>query len=276
MLRIQKVLNVVYDKVTKDDWDNALIIGGDEGIGKSTIGLHIMEWWYKRLKEDGHIKQLDPKKLINFIALGMDQFLKGFREMRQFHLMLYDEAGELSSLRMMNKFNYAVTKTYEVVRGENLFSIIVVPDVFYINPFFSSRRARGYIHVYKRGRLAYWNKNKLRDMIELNKTYKKKTPFRVPPLFYDTFPKYDGIMSELYHKKKKGKMDQIRKELYDKLIVEEGEKYNFLKYIYNGTKLQGQKITIKALAEIFEISEKGIYNKKYEYEELQKKEMGNP
>lgn len=272
MRRILKVLDVVYNKVTKQDWDNVLIIGGDEGIGKSTLALHIFEYWYRKLEKDGHVRKLDPEHLIQFIALSMDQFLKGFRDLDQFYLELYDEAGELSSLRMMNKFNYAVSKTYEVVRGENLFSIIVVPDVFYLNPFFSARRARGYIHVYKRGRCAYWGKKKLRETVELNKTFRQKTPFRVAPLFYDTFPMYKGIMLEHYKEKKKAKMEQIRSELYDKLVIEESEKHDFLKYIYNATKLTGQKLTMADIGKIFEVSERTIYNKRDEFRELQKKE----
>lgn len=272
MLRVKKVIDVVYRKVTKEDWDNVLIIGGDEGIGKSTLALEIFDEWYNRLIQDGLMNKHDPDKLIEFIALSMPQFLKAFKELKRFQMVLYDEAGELSSLRMMNKFNYAVSKTYEVVRGENLFSIIVVPDVFYINPFFSARRARGYIHVYKRGRMAYWNKSKLRDMIEINKSYKKKTPFRVVPLFYDTFPKYKGIMLEHYKEKKKKKMEQIRAELYDKLVIEESQKYDFLKYIYNATLLTGKKLTMELVGQIFEMSGRSIYAKRDEYKEILRRE----
>lgn len=272
MLRIKRVLDISYKKLTQLDWDNVLIMGGDEGTGKSTLMLHIFEYWYKRLKEDGHIKKLDPDDLIKFIALSMPQFLKGLKDLSRFYLMAYDEAGELSSLRMTNKFNYAVSKTYEVVRGENLFSILIVPDVFYINSFFSSRRARGYIHVYKRGKFAYWSKEALRNMIQINAAFRRKTPWRSPPLFYDTFPKYKGFMMDHYQAKKREKMEMIREELYHKLIQVEEEKQDLLKWIYTATTLRGQKLTTGLIGQIFDLSVRSIYNKKDEYIEMQKKE----
>lgn len=266
MKRLKTVLDVVFQKVTKDDWDNVLIIGGDEGIGKTTLGLHIFEYWYSLLKYE-----LSPR-LIEKVALSLPQFLKAFKGLKRYELEVYDEAGELSSLRMMNKFNYAITKAYEVVRGENLFTILILPDVFYLNPFFSTRRARGYIHVYSRGRFAYWNKGKLRDLIEKNKLFKKKSVWRIPPLFYDTFPKYEGFLKEAYLKKKKEKMSNVRDELYNKLIVQEEERYNFSKYVYNAYKINGKKLTIKLIGEIFEMSDRNVYRVKDEYIEQAKKE----
>lgn len=274
MLRIMKVMDVVYNKVVSEDWDNVIIISGDEGIGKSTLGLHLFDNWFHRLLEGGKIKKINPEELINFVALGMDQFLYGFKEMSQFFCILYDEAGELSSLRMMNRFNFAVSKTYEVVRGDNLFSILVVPDIFYLNPFFSTRRARGHIHVYKRGKFAYWNKSKLRDMIQLNAGKKKKTPFRVVPLFYDTFPRYTGIFADLYKEKKATKISEIRMSLYDKLIVREQEKLELKKFIYNASLHRGKKITNKLLVQIFDMSEKTLISKRCEYAEQMKREAG--
>lgn len=260
MRRINTVIEVVHEKVTKEDWDNVLILGGDEGIGKTTLALHILEIWYTLL---GH--KIKPEH-IEKVALGLKQFLKAFKELKRFELVVYDEAGELSSLRMMNKFNYSITKAYEVVRGANLFTILVLPDVFYVNPFFSTRRARGYIHVYKRGRFAYWNKKRLRNLIEKNKLFKKKAVWRIKPLFYDTFPKYKGVLLESYLEKKEKKMATIREELYDSLMEKEGEKYDFLKYVYNAYTTVGATKT----GAIFECSRRTIYRKKDEYLEIQK------
>lgn len=262
MLRLQVVLDVAHDKLTKEEWDNVLIIGGDEGTGKSTLGLHILEYWLNKLY--GKVKAED----IKYVALNLKQFLQGFKDLKRFEMEIYDEAGELSSLRMTNRFNYAIAKAYEVVRGECLFTILILPDVFYLNPFFSTRRARGYIHVYKRGRFAYWNKKKLRDLIERNKLYKKKSVWRISPLFYDTFPKYKGVMLEPYLEKKKKKMESVRDELYNKIIVEEEEKHDLLRYIANSYELIGSTKS----AQIFECSARTILRKKDEYLEVKRKQ----
>lgn len=266
MLRLQTVLDVVFDKVTKEDWDNVLVLGGDEGIGKSNLGLHISDYWNTKLY--GSIKPV----LIKNVCLSLDQFLLAFKDLKQFELIIYDEAGELSSLRMMTKFNFAITQAYEVVRGQNLFTILILPDVFYLNPFFSNRRARGYIHVYKRGRFAYWDKKRLRALIEKNKHFKRRSVWRVPPLFYDTFPKYKGVLKEPYLEKKTEKMNKIRDELYDKLMTVPEEKFNFLKYIFNAHESRGKKLTVDLIGEIFEMSGRHVYRKKEEYIESVKKE----
>ncbi|MFW9875389.1 MAG: hypothetical protein ACFFG0_19965 [Candidatus Thorarchaeota archaeon] len=263
MKRINIVMDVIFRKLTHQDWDNLLIIGGDEGIGKSTLGLHLCDYWYNLLYNN-----CGPE-LIKNVALSLSQFITALKNLKRYELIIYDEAGELSSLRMMEKFNYAISKAYEVIRGDNLFTILILPDVFYVNPFFSMRRARGYIHVYKRGSFAYWNKITLRNLVEKNKSYKKKSVWRVKPLFHDRFFKYKGALKEPYDKKKKEKMITIREDLYDKLLIKEQEKYDFLKYIFNAKELVG----VTKSSEIFECSKQTIYNKYHEFKESRDKEF---
>lgn len=258
MKRLHKVLDVVFDKITKKDWDNVLIVGGDEGSGKSTLVLWIMEYYYKKLYGSCGVEQ------VNKIALSIEQFLKILKDLKQYELVNYDEAGELSSLRMMNKFNYAVMKAYEVIRSENLFTILILPDIFYLNPFFSTRRARGYIHVYKRGLFAYWNKLNMRRVVEINKTYKFKTVWRVKPLFYDHYPIYKGVLWDAYQEKKKLKTERVRNELYDKIVTEESVEFKELELVYRCYKVVGAPKT----AEIFQCSRKTVYNRINELRQL--------
>lgn len=272
MKRLLTVWDEFYYQLVNRDWDAVGIIGGGEGKGKSNLGLNLMDIWYQWLIRDGHLKEFDPEYLMKFCGLSIEQFLEGFKELKKFYLELFDEAGELSSLRMMNKFNYAVTKTYEVVRGANLNSLLILPDVFYINPFFSTRRARFYIHVYKRGRIAFWDRPRLQKLIEINKTFRTKSVWRVPPLFYDTFPKYKGELLKPYLAKKKAKIDKIRIELYDKMIVQEQERNDLLKATYSMMQHLGKKLSLDLAQEIFSCSRKTLYNRKNDYIELARKE----
>ena len=271
MKRIIEAIDEIYEQVTYNDWDAVGVVGGGEGSGKSNLDLHLYDHWNKRLHEDGHRPKPKPEKLIKYISLSMEQFLDGLKDLKRFGMLVYDEAGELSSMRMMNKFNYKVTKTYEVVRGANLMTILTLPDVFFLNPFFSTRRARFYMHVYKRGRVAFWDQARLQKMIALNKGQKVKKPWRVKPMFYDTFPKYKGPMLKHYMAKKEEKMTYIRHDLYEELVTEESEKFAILQAIKRSHELLGEDLTLKRIAHIFGIAERTIYKKIKDLEAIQKK-----
>lgn len=260
MKRLNEVLRADYEKLTLEDWDKVLLITGDEGISKSNLGLTCIDTWNGWLIDDDIKKTRDPKKDIKYVALSITQFLEALKDVKKFGCVIYDEAGEISSLRMMNKFNYKLTKTYEVIRGENLFTILILPDVFYLNPFFSSRRARGLIHVYKRGKFAYWNKRQLRRMIEINKTYKTKNPFRVKPLFFDTFPKYKGYLKNAYADKKREKMHAAREELYEEIVKNDDPKLELKKVAYNLRHKITDALNVKVIAEAFNVTDRTIYN----------------
>lgn len=251
MKRLKKVIDVVFEMITQKDWDNVLIVGGDEGIGKSSLVLWIMEYYYQLLEGSCNSEHVEK------IALSIEQFLRILKDLKQYELINYDEAGELSSLRMMNKFNYAVMKAYEVIRSENLFTILILPDIFYLNPFFSARRARGYIHVYKRGVFAYWNKTNMRRVVEINKTFKYKSVWRVKPLFHDHFPIYKGVLWEKYQEKKRLKTQAVREALYEKIVIEESNQYKELELYYRAYKAVGAVKT----AEIFQVTRQTVYNK---------------
>lgn len=263
MQYIKIFLEIAFKKITQDDWDNVWIITGDEGKGKTNLGLNLFDIWYTKLY--GNVLP----ELIKYIGLDLKQFIQGFRELKQFEMIIYDEAGELSSMRMMDKFNYAVTQSYQVVRGANLFSILILPDVFYLNPFFSMRRARGLLHVYERGKFAFWNKTRMQSLIEINRKYKRKSIWRVKPLFHDHYPKYSGPLLEAYTQKKKEKLEGVREKLYQKLFIETEKQENELRYIVNAKQICG---VVKA-SKIFEVTPKTIYNKIHDYQEIRRKDL---
>lgn len=251
MKGLQIVLGRIFYHVKNKDWDNVLIIGGGEGKGKSHLGLTVMDWWLTQLY--GKCTLEDAWR----IALDTKQFVSSLKDLKRFEIIDYDEAGDLSSLRMMNKFNYSVTNSYQVIRSENLCSLIILPDVFYLNPFFSTRRARGYIEVYERGRFAYWDRPRLQRMISLNANLKIKKSMRVEPLFRDTFSPYNGPLLEGYQNRKQEKTKLIRDQLYNKIVTEEEESDQLVKALINAKELVG----ITKTAQIFEVSKQTIYNR---------------
>lgn len=214
MKRLYEVLEVVFTKLHKSGWDNTLIVSGDEGTGKTNLVLNVMDYWDN--KKYGEVKPEAIKRL------GMDKlaFARALKLAKKGDVVNYDESGELSNKRQLNKFNFLITTSYQVIRNENLFTILTIPDLFELNPFFTKRRARGLIVVYKRGSFAYWDKKRLRKIVDYNANRVRKSAWRVKPLFYDNFPTYNGILKEPYEALKDRHTAKIREEIYNKLKEE--------------------------------------------------------
>jgi len=215
MIRLNKLIDVVFERNTKKDWDTVWLISGDEGKGKSNLALHICEYWYKKLK--GECIEND----IRHINLDRKQYLTDLRDLKKYELTVYDEAGELSNRRAMAKFNVEIVKTYQVIRGDNLFTILVIPSIFDLEPFFAKRRVKGLIHVYKRGSFAFYDSNKIRKLLEINQKRYVKSLFVQKPLFYDHYPIYDGVLKEPYKLRKEQRMKEIRENLFAEMVEEE-------------------------------------------------------
>jgi hypothetical protein len=209
MERIKKAVDVTHDKLAFEDWDSVWCITGQEGGSKSHLGLHILDYWYSRntLKPE-HIKHI-----------GLDQkgFVNALDNTGKVGCCIYDEAGELTNKRTMSKFNVELTKIYQVIRGRNVFTILILPSIFDLDPYFSKRRIRGLFYVYKRGRCAFWSRTRLQTMLQMNALKYVKKELVVRPTFYDTFPKYNGILLDGYKKLKDDKMKEIIVNLKENL-----------------------------------------------------------
>jgi len=207
MMRIKEYNRVVHRKLTKFKWDNVIAIVGNEGVSKSTLGLHITQDWYELL--NGCCVETD----IKHICLDREQFLKDLGDLKRYEITVYDEAGDLNSRRAMSHFNTSIMKAYQIIRADNLFTILVLPSLWELDSFFRLRRLRGFYYVFARGRCAFWGQNRMKKMLQLNANRLIKNYFAVKPTFYDTFPIYRGVMAEGYDKKKQAKTLEVRKNL---------------------------------------------------------------
>lgn len=255
MKRLNKLLEHSHHYLTKKDWDCLAIIDGDVGMGKSNLGEHALDYW--QTKKNG----ICVPKDIKHINLSKEDFVKDLRTLNRFGMTIYDEAGDLSNLRTMNKFNYTMSLTYTIIRGLNLFSWLILPSIFRLNSYFVRDRARFYIRVYARGRMAVWDKERIRKIIAINQSRVIKNPFVVRPLFYDTFPIYKGVLQEGYKIKKEKRLNSIRDELL-KSVEGETEKNKQLEIMTKIKNIVGTKQTAK----IYGCSERTIYNRLKEFE----------
>ena len=211
MKRVFSYLEIIYKNLTRNAWDNCIVISGDEGRGKSTLALHIAEWWFNKLK--GECNEEDAKH----ICLTRKEWAADLKDMVKYELTVYDEAGDINSRRSMSGFNVDVMEAYQIIRADNLFTILVLPSVFDLDTFFRKRRVRHLFHVYRRGRVAFWSRSRLVKNLEINEARTIKNLFTVTPTFYDTYPKYKGCLLEPYEKKKNEKMKGVRQAFYDKM-----------------------------------------------------------
>lgn len=206
MKRIQKYLDIRFKKHQKE-WDTVGIIGGDEGSGKTNLGLGMCDYW--QTLRNGVCSEKD----IKHICMDGTTFAQDLADSQENEFTVFDEAGELDTRRAMSNFNVMMTQAYKVIRADRLFTLLILPDLWDLEPRFRNRRVKFYIHVYRRGRCAVWLKNKLRLMLALNENRIIKNPFIIEPDFYDTFPIYKGLMADKYKELKKKKTSQTRRKL---------------------------------------------------------------
>lgn len=186
----------VYKQNVNNDWDTFWAVVGDEGKGKTNLDLHILERYLIKLK--GDVVEED----IKYLALDRDKWSEQLSKSRKYEPSIYDEAGELTNRRVMSKFNVQISQTARVIRGDNNFVILTIQDIFDLDPFFTKRRLKAMIYVYKRGHFAFYSQKRLRRLIAINKLFYVKNYWIVKPTFTGTFGKYKGVLLKPYKKMK--------------------------------------------------------------------------
>lgn len=217
MKQIKTLMEFTYSKL-QEDFDKVLIIDGNEGFSKSTLALWCLHHFY--MHRNGTVDVDDIKHM----CLTPEQFLEDLKDLKKYELTVYDEAGDIHKKRSMSNFNLMIGKAYQVIRGDNLLTILVLPSIFDLDTFFSQRRAKGLMHCFRRGRVAYYNEERLKKLIEICQTKKINRYHFVRPLWVDSFPKYNGVLKNAYKKKKADKMKTIRKELYESFMADKEKK----------------------------------------------------
>ena len=204
MKTVFKIVDVCK-KNLKLDWDSVICIVGGEGVGKSNLMLHLLEYY-------------NPNCKIEDIGLNTRGFINSISKSKQYGNPVFDEAGDgLYSREAMGSFNKALNKLFMAIRGKNLFTILVLPDFFDLDSYFRKKRVKGLFEVYGKGKVKFFNKKQI-DIINF-KCDRFKKIYGVKPSIYDTFPKYKGKLAEDYAELKKEKI----KEAIDNLKGDGGE-----------------------------------------------------
>lgn len=214
MKKIKKYLDIRFQK-HKEDWDTVIVIDGDVGVGKSNLGLHMLDYWMNL--KNGMCKPEDIKHM----GLTKSLFLKDLSDGSKNDMSVYDEAGELINRRVMSDFNTKIAIGYKVIRADNIFTILILDNIFDLDPYFRNKRVKALFHVIRRGYVKVWMKQRLRNLLNLNFGLSIKNFNLVDYSFFDKFPKYNGVMKDAYEILKQKKTTQARRQL--KLIEPEIE-----------------------------------------------------
>jgi len=262
MFMIKQILQRDYNGVSgikTKNGDRVSVITGYEGKGKSTLLMHMFDYWYNTV-----INKPLTSKHIKYLASNQKEFVDALKESsnknKRYYMIAHDEAGkDMYARNAIGAFNKDMNVAYQVIRGLNLYTLLVIPNLLDLDSFFRKRRVTDMYHVYDWGKVAYYSKNKLRELIpalirmsqnnsDPNPLYARNLNGQlIRPDFIDTFPMYkNDILLKPYLERKKGNMLQTVNSLFDK---------------YNVTKVTKNDVSRTQRSEYVKLYNKGLNNK---------------
>ena len=244
---MKDIIKIIYDKHSKEKWDSVLAVVGDEGISKSTFASNWLHEWL--LLKNGEVKREDARHM----CLDREMWTQDLKDSEKLECTVYDEA-DMYSRRSMDNFNVKVNRAYQIIRADNLCTLLVLPSLWDLDTFFRNRRLRFLVHVYERGKYHFWSKTRLRRMVELNARYPVKNYYVVKPTHRGWFSIYDGVIEEQYRINKDIKLQKAKKDLFDDLNPkkEVSERDKIIKNMVN------QGLTQKRISELIGMSSKTV------------------
>lgn len=223
---MKEILEIDYDNLKNNDWDNFVIICGYEGRGKSNITLHAIEEWI-RITENREPEEADIYKYMGIKGSHWAKIRMQFaKEKRHCIMNIFDEAGDvLDSKAATSKIVRIAENDAKVTRGMNWWSGMNVPSFFAggLTPYFRMHRVRSVWYIPVRGICyVYWGETKNR-LVALNENSSYKTMDIVRPNFAFEFPKYNGVFKTKYLELKENKMYDVSEKTYQVFLEHDKE-----------------------------------------------------
>lgn len=208
----------------RDDWDMVVTITGTEGVGKSTLAIHL------GILID---HDFDLDKNIGYLPSHQD-FIEKFESLDRYQVFLVDEAlKSLYKMRFMTKLQQDITIHYGTERWQNKCTILCIPRFRDLTESFRNHKTHVWIHCMDRGKAVVFfnshvnmfgtdawsmdiNEKMIRDKLGAGifaNEKKKLTVYKKTTNFYSllSFPDLDDDMKERYNELKA----QSRKESKD-------------------------------------------------------------
>lgn len=111
----------------KKNLPSLIIIDGGQGEGKTTLGIHFLDFFNKKKGlPECSLKITDHPQ----IGLGGKEFIKNFNACRDKKLpaIVYDEAGDFSKRGAISRFNNMINRRFETFRSSKIIVILCLPN----------------------------------------------------------------------------------------------------------------------------------------------------
>ena len=249
---LKKIIKVIFSKHTKHEYDSVFAITGDEGSGKSTLAIWILHYYLLELK--GEVNSEDAR----YMCLDKHHFATILKGLKKFGAIVYDETDFLSR-RSMGGYNVGIMKAYQIIRGDCLLTLLVLPSLWDLDTFFRKRRIRGLFHVPRRGYYKFWSKTRLRKLVALNESLPYKNLNLIKPTHKGWFSKYNGPMEDKYRDNKADKMKKVRSDLYKSITAGKDVNQERKKTFEAIIRMEEMKIRHEDIAKALGIHRRTIY-----------------
>lgn len=193
----EQLLHVKKKVLTKDE-DYFFALDGDEGSGKSVLGLQIAKF-------------IDPSFCMDRVVFNAKDFQDSVLSAKKGQVVLFDEAFRgLSSRGALSEINKLLVALMMECRQKNLIVIIVMPSFFLLDKYAALFRSKGLFHVYRhKGKRGFW--------MYFNKQGKKLLYLKGKATYSYSYPKsaFRGRFLEHYTVDEK----EYRAKKYDALMM---------------------------------------------------------
>ena len=126
----------------RQDWDIVIAITGEEGSGKSTLGMLL----------GGLIdKRFDFEKNVSFLP-DSEEITKQFTSLKKYQCYVIDEAiRALYKMNFMSNLQQSLVQMWATERFQNKATIMIIPRFRDLTENFRNHRVKIWIHVLTRG-----------------------------------------------------------------------------------------------------------------------------
>lgn len=223
---LREVLEIDYDNLKNNDWDNYVIICGYEGRGKSSLTLHAIEEWI-RISENREPVEEDINKYMGVKGSHWARIRRDFAKAQKHQIMnIFDEAGDvLDSKSAITKIVRITENDAKVTRGMNWWTGMNVPSFFAggLTPYFRMHRVRCVWYIPFRGVCCVYYGETKNKLVAINENSSYKSMDTVRPDFMFEFPDYEGVFKKRYKELKQNKMYDVSEKTYEVYVEHDKE-----------------------------------------------------
>ena len=137
-----KHLAIFIRKRLRKDWDLVICITGEEGCGKSTLGMLIGAITDKRFNLKDNVAFLPDEK----------QIVKEYTKLKKYQCYVIDEAiRALYKMSFMTSMTQTLVRMWATERYQNKCTVLILPRFKDLTENFRNHRVKLWIHVISRG-----------------------------------------------------------------------------------------------------------------------------